>query len=568
MTAPEQPPTTLRPHGSSPQLRRGADGVARLYVNGVPFLMLAGELHNSSLSSSRFMDDVWPTMKAQSINTLLGAVTWEDVEPVEGHFDFAELDRVLQGAREHGMHLVLLWFGTYKNGISTYAPGWVKRDHKRFPRVQILQAGGVKKTIEMISPLSEEACAADARAFSALMAHLAKVDGAHSTVIMVQVENETGLLGDSRDRSYRANAAFAQPVPTSLLRYLSTTRVHSRFAARHSSIPSEGQHSWTSVFGEGTSADEAFMAHHISSYVGRVAAAGKHAYDIPLYTNTWLNFDGDPQSELDITGVPVVVGGGGKPGVYPSGGPCPHVLDIWRHNAPSLDFLAPDLYFHKYEMVCRHYTEQGNPLFIPEQRRDAFGARRVWLAYATYSALGTAPFGIDTGAEETGREYKLLAQTKSQLLATAPADRFGFFFDEEPSPGSTEKWTKVMGDYEVIVERCFVFGKPGPGGGMVLHQGDGTFLCVGRGFHVYFKSIRKEATFTGILRAKELEVAEDGSLRTLRILNGDETRSGEFLMMPNEDPDYGGFPIAVTIPARTCIAQVQPYYIAEAEEDR
>ncbi|KAG7139943.1 hypothetical protein HYQ46_013380 [Verticillium longisporum] len=537
-----------------------------LIVNGEPFLMLAGELGNSALSSARYMSEVWPAMRAQSINTLLGSVTWEDIEPREGHFDFSELDRVLASAREHNMHLVLLWFGTYKNGISTYALSWVKRDVKRFPRVQVLQAGGVKKTIEMVSPFSEEACAADCRAFSKLMRHLAQVDAEHNTVLMVQVENETGLLGDSRDRSHRANAAFEKPVPESLLKHLSTVDTHPTFKARYNNVPSSGDHSWSSVFGAGNNANEAFMAHHISTYVGRVAAAGKQHYDIPFYTNCWLNFD-DP-SELDTRDFPLVVGGGAAPGDYPSGGPCPHVLDIWRHNTPALDFLALDLYFHHYESVCKDYTQQGNPLFIPEQRRDANGARRSWLAFATYGALGTGPFGIDTGAEAFGREYKLLAQTQEHLLAAGPADRFGFFFDEEPSPGSTERWTKVIGDFEVIVERCFVFGKQSSGAGMVIHKGNGKFLAVGRGFHVYFKSVRPEATFTGILRAEEKEVTETGELRTLRVFNGDETRSGEFLMMPNDDPDYSGFPIAVTIPARTCIAELEAYWVAEAEEDR
>ncbi|EEY17153.1 glycoside hydrolase [Verticillium alfalfae VaMs.102] len=518
MTAFEDTPVIRAPSLSSdklPHLRRSENGNTNLIVNGKPFLMLAGELGNSALSSARYMSEVWPAMRAQSINTLLGSVAWEDIEPREGHFDFSELDRVLAGAREHNMHLVLLWFGTYKNGISTYAPSWVKRDVKRFPRVQILQAGGVKKTIEMVSPFSEEACAADCRAFSELMRHLAQVDAEHNTVLMVQVENETGLLGDSRDRSHRANAAFEKPVPESLLKHLSTVDTHPTFKARYSNIPSSGDHScWT----RGTF----------------------------------------PSSSVEAP----------RRGDYPSGGPCPHVLDIWRHNTPALDFLAPDLYFHHYESVCKDYTQQGNPLFIPEQRRDANGARRSWLAFATYGALGTGPFGIDTGAEAFGREYKLLAQTQEHLLAAGPADRFGFFFDEEPSPGSTERWTKVIGDFEVIVERCFVFGKQSSGAGMVIHKGKGKFLAVGRGFHVYFKSVRPEATFTGILRAEEKEVTETGELRTLRVFNGDETRSGEFLMMPNDDPDYGGFPIAVTIPARTCIAELEAYWIAEAEEDR
>jgi beta-galactosidase GanA len=122
-----------------PHLRRSVEGSVQLIVKGKPFLILPGELHNSSLSFAKFMSEVWPKMKSDHINTLLGSVTWEMIEPKEGHFDFSELDLVLQGAREHDMHLVLLWFGTYKNGLSTYAPGWVKRDPKRSPEFKFLK---------------------------------------------------------------------------------------------------------------------------------------------------------------------------------------------------------------------------------------------------------------------------------------------------------------------------------------------------------------------------------------------------------------------------------------------
>ncbi|TPX07213.1 uncharacterized protein E0L32_010916 [Thyridium curvatum] len=561
------PATQNQAYHEHPHLQRSDKGSVQLLVKGKPFLMLPGELHNSSLSSAKFMSQVWPKMKADHINTLLGSVTWEMIEPKEGHFDFKELDNVLEGAREHDMHLVLLWFGTYKNGLSTYVPAWVKQNPKRFPRVQVLEPGGVKRTLEMVTPLSDAACDADSRAFAALMRHLAEVDSQHQTVLMVQVQNETGVLGDSRDRSRRADKAFSEPIPGDLLRHLSHAHTHSRLRKRISSVPSSGSHSWESVFGPGSTADEAFMAHLISSYVGRVAAAGKGEYPIPLYTNTWLNIEGP--SELDFGGgVPVVVGGGHKPGIYPSGGPCPHVLDIWRFNAPSLDFLAPDLYFHDYETVCRSYTEQGNTLFIPEQRRDEHGSRKIWLAYATYGALGASPFGIDTGSNIIGREFKLLSQTKKYLLDAAPEDRFGFYFDEEPSEKKAEQWSRVFGDIEVIVERCFVFGAPGPGAGMIIHLGDSRFLLVGRGFHARFKAARKDATFGGILWGEEKEVDKDGNLQTLRVLNGDETRHGEFMMMPNDDPDYGGFPIAVTPGARTCIAEVKAYWIAEDNKDR
>jgi hypothetical protein len=558
--------TTTQGPKKLPHLARSSNGNTQLIVDGKPYLILGGELHNSSLSSAKFMDEVFPAMKAQSINTLLGAVSWEDIEPKEGQFDFTQLDGVLQGARRNGMRLVLLWFGTYKNGLSTYVPGWVKRDVKRFPRVQILKAGGVKKSLEMISPLSEECVTADSKAFAALMQHLAEVDGEKHTVIMVQVENETGLLGDSRDRSKKTDDAFKKPVPQELLKHLSGSNLHSRFKKRFPKIPTGGEHSWEDVFGAGEPANEAFMAYHLSKFVGRVAASGRKEYQIPLYANTWLNFE--DHSELELTGLPTVVGGGQVAGGYPSGGPCPHMLDIWRLNTPALDFLAPDLYIQNYELICQLYSENGNPLFIPEMRRDAPGARRLWLSLATYGALGIGPFGIDTLAHIVGREYKLISQVSSFLLAAAPEDRFGFFFDEEPLPNAKDKWTKIIGDYKVIIERCFVFGKQGPGAGMVIHLGAGKFLCVGRGFHVYFESVRKEATFTGILRAEEKEVGEDGVLHTLRVLNGDETRSGTFLMMPNDDPDYGGFPIAVTIPARTGIAEVEAYWVQEDEEDR
>ncbi|KAL4942373.1 hypothetical protein BDV06DRAFT_235463 [Aspergillus oleicola] len=558
-----------------PHLHHSDNGI-HLFVKDKPILLLPGELHNSSLSSARYMSTVWSEIKAQSINTLLGAVTWEMIEPLEGQFDFSELDKVILDAREHGIYLVLLWFGSYKNGISTYVPHWVKQDVERFPRVHVWdpEKGG-KRTIEMISPLSEEGWKADARAFGRLMEHIREIDEEHSTVVMVQVQNETGLLGDSRDRSVIAEESFKAAVPTDLLVHLSSFKnLHPRFTERYGErLPTEFNnnetYSWQDIFRPGTSADEAFMAYYISKYVGNVAEAGKKAYPIPLYTNTWLNFD-DP-SALDLHGYPIVVGGGARPGIYPSGGPCPHVSDIWRYNAPALDFVAPDLYFHDYEMVCRDYTiPSTNPLFIPEQRRDEHGSRRVWLAYATYGALGTSPFGVDTEATIVGREYKLLAQTSQYLLAAKPSQRMGFFFDDIPSSGERkgkEKWTRTFGNLEVIIERAFVFGKPGPGGGMIIQLGDENsyvFLVVGRGFQVRFRGIDKIVTFTGILGAWEKEVDEStGELSTLRALNGDETRSGEFLIMPNDEPDYGGFPIAVTIPARTCIAEVEAYTVAE-----
>jgi len=563
-----------------PHLRKTKTS-SQLVVHGEPFLMLSAELHNSTLSSAKYMSDdkVWENMKDMSINTLLGSVYWEQIEPVEGKFDFANLDAVIGDARKHDMHLVLLWFGSFKNALSTYAPAWVKRDVKRFPRVHALEAGGKTKTLELVSPFSEKAWEADAKAFAALMKHLKEIDTEHSTVLMVQVENETGLLGDSRDRSKVANRRFEEPISKDLLQHLkSHPNLHPEFLQRYSHIKEANFESatWKDVFGKEdvVDADEMFMADAFSRYVGKVAAAGKAQYPIPFYANVWLNFD-DP-SALDLSDIPVVVGGGEKAGIYPSGGPCPHTMDVWKYNAPALDFIAPDLYFHNYETTCKNYRHDDQPLFIPEQRRDENGARRVWLAYGTYLSLGCSPFGIDSlpaSESPVTRHYALIHSLRRQILdaqANRPEDMMGFFFDEfvEGQKVKEKAWTKDMGGFKVIVERAFVFGKPGPGAGMVIHQGDGKFLCVGWGFNIHFKSTNPKSTFTGILHAEEKEVnKETGELTALKWLGGDETRSGEFLIMPNEDPDYGGFPIAVTIPSRTMIAECWAYSVEEEEGD-
>ena len=527
--------------------------------------MLAGELHNSSLSSARYMADVWPALKNQGINTVLGSVSWEQIEPIEGMFDFSEVDKIILGARELDIHLVLLWFGAYKNALSTYTPPWVKKNSKRFPRARSIEAGGSRTILDVVTPLSMECAEADAKAFGKLLAYLKDFDADQSTVLMVQVENEPGVLGDSRDRSSLAETAFREPVPESLLRHLADNP-HPQFAKRFSNVPKGGRHSWEEAFGPGAPADEVFMAFHFSRYVEKVAASGKASYPIPLYANAWLNLG---LEDLDSSLVPnviskAVVAGGSRPGKYPSGGPCPHVLDVWRFGTPSLDFISPDVYFHDYETVCKDYTDKGNPLFFPEQRRDEHGARRIWLAFGTYGALGVSPFGIDTGPEAVGREYKLVSQVKDFILGAAPADRFGFYFDELQALSNVEKpWTRVFGDMEVMVERAFVFGKPGPGGGIVIRLAGDKFLLVGYGFQAKFKSVKKGVIFTGILSAKEMEVTEEGSLRPLRLLNGDETRGGSALVMPNEEPDHGEVPIATCIPARTGIAEVEVYILEE-----
>jgi hypothetical protein len=459
-------------------------------------------------------------------------------------------------------------------GISTYAPAWVKKNHRRFPRAKLRKAGGTLETADVVSIFHPEAREADAKAFGMLMRHLKEIDEAYSTVIMVQVENETGLLGDSRDGSPAANNKFSQPVPAELVEYLSTNweTLHQDLKINLKSFkPAKWLASWEQVFGKSQQTDELFMAYHYARYLNHVAAAGKKEYNIPLYTNVWQNYfghDGDNAS-------PVVAAGGGDPGDYPSGGGVSGVLDIWMEFASNLDFIAPDVYLNDYASSCAKYRHRDQPLFIPEQRRDEYGARRIWKAFGSYQALGTSPFGIDTLEPETSpftRHYGLL-QRVQQIVIDAqrrPGSSMGFFFDEIPADGLDPSPPTIgqFGAFEVRIERSFVFGKPGPGAGMCIHLSGDRFLLIGWGFQAVFRALSPKATFTGILRMEEKVVTdvEKGALKTCRHLNGDETRSGKFCIMPNEEPDYGGFPICVTIPARTMIAEVEVYSLEEEEE--
>lgn len=532
------------PARAAPHLR--AQGSAtQLVVDGAPFLVLGGELHNSSASSLSYLHPIWPRLAALGLNTVLATVSWELTEPEEGAFDFALVDGLLHEARRHGLRLVLLWFGSWKNGTSSYAPAWVKRDTRRFPRAAL----GDGTPVEVLSTLAEANWQADARAFAALTRHLRAVDGEAHTVIMVQVENEVGLLGDSRDRSAAAEAAFAAPVPPALLAHLErhaaelAPEVRERWRAGAAGA-------WEEVFGAGPATDELFMAWHYASYVERVAAAGKAEYDLPLFVNAWLN------AAAPLPGVPA---GGPLPGHYPSGGPLPHVLDVWQAGAPSISLLAPDIYFGDYEDWCRRYTRRGNPLFIPEMRRSAEGVRSMFAAVAEYGAIGVSPFAIDSldaPEDEPLRAcYALLRQLAPLVLAHQGTGAMAGFQLDAARP----RLVRQMGGYELEIELAHGFGARSEHGyGLIVATGPDTFVGAGYGFQVAFRPASPGPAQVGILAVDEGEL-RDGRWVPGRRLNGDETASGTRWSFPPPVPVAGLLPL---LGAGTGIARCTLYRFA------
>jgi hypothetical protein len=518
VTEPSAPP-------AAPHLRRQGSAT-QLVVDGAPFLIIGGELHNSTSSELTALQPVWERLVGIGINTVLAAVSWELVEPNEGHFDCTLVDGLIAQARQHGLRLILLWFGSWKNGASTYVPLWVKRDYRRFPRAR-RQDGLAAEVLSLFADANRQA---DASAFATLLRHIRDVDGAHHTVIMVQVENEVGLLGDTRDRSTAAQAAFAAPVPRDLLDDLAAHRdelwptLRERWEAH--GWTTEG--SWEEIFGASPETDELFMAWHYARYIDAVAAAGKAEYDLPMFVNAWLNA---------VVALPGLPAGGKTPGDWPSGGALPHTMDVWLAGTPHIDLLCPDIYFGDFFDWCQQYTRRGNVLFIPEMDRTAIGARNGFFAIARHDAIGMSPFGIDSlESPEDGplmRSYRLLRQLAPLILDhQGRGTMVGFVLDAERPTVRYE-----LGGYELEIATLRSFGGPTqPGYGLVISMGPDTFIGAGYGFRVSFRPTTPGPTQVG-LGAVDEGTFVAGQWVAGRRLNGDERQGWSFpLAVPAAAP--------------------------------
>lgn len=510
---------------SVPHLRRQGTAT-QLMVDGRPFLVLGGELGNSAATTLESMEPVWPRLVKLNLNTVLVPAYWDLIEPREGEFDFALIDGLIQEAREHHLRLVFLWFGSWKNSMSCYAPGWVKTDQQRFPRAQGKNGSG----LEILSPFSDANVEADARAFAALMRHLREVDGQRHTVVMVQVENEIGMIPEARDHSAIADERYQQQVPQQLMDYLVAHRkkLIPEFRDMWQAAGSKESGTWEDVFGTGDQTEEIFMAWYFAKYAERVAAAGKTEYPLPTFVNAALirpNY---------------------RPGQYPSAGPLPHVMDVWRAGVPSIDFLAPDIYFPNFVEWCRKYQRTGNPLFIPETYRGSRSAANVFYAIGQHDAIGVSPFAIDqiTDPEEQplAASYDLLRQLSPVILANQGRGTMAGVAPDMSFDGSrvTTEQQVNLGDYTLHVtfeQRAEPVDVPGldPGqslsGGLIISEGPNEYLIAGTGLIVTFAPNSPGDPQAGIESVEEGHYA-DGQWVVQRWLGGDETHQGRHVRIP------------------------------------
>ncbi len=506
--------------GQEPPHLEKRGGVTQLIVQGQPWLVLGCELGNSTSSSRAFLAPYWQKLKDAGVNTVLAVVSWEQTEPVEGQFDFSVVDHLLEDARSNNMKLALLWFGSWKNGITSYTPTWVKRDTHRFPLAQTPDG----KPLPILTTLGDESCKADAKAFAAMMAHLKKVDAQQQTVVMIQMENEVGLHGHPRDYCPLAEAAYKGQVPKALTDWLSTHRdsllPETRKAWEAGGCKTEG--TWQEVFSPADRAAEIFMAWHYASYMDRITEAGKQEYELPTFVNAWIVQPEDT-----------------RPGNYPSGGPQAQNHDIWRAAAPHIDILSPDIYLNDFPWQLALYARSGNPVFIPESRSGQYGAANAAYAIGAEGAIGYSPFGFERNCNDdvnaTFRSFYQKVGKITPMVLEAQADgRIGAAWLKGDNPMRV-KDTISLGDVHIVCELISSGmrngGAPQLTGGtydpeaigyaIAIRQDDENYLFLGSNVRITFLPATGKG-IVGLAKVTEGDFDEQGQWQEGRWLNGDE----------------------------------------------
>jgi hypothetical protein len=464
----------------------------QLMVDNKPFLMIAGEVHNSSASTVEYMKPLFPKLKKMNLNSVFVTLAWEQFEPKEGTYDYTLVNAIIKNAKENNLKVCLLWFASWKNGESSYTPMWVKKDTKRFFRVKTKEG----KKIETMSPFCEATKKADTKAFAALMKHIKEVD-TDQTVILMQPQNEVGMFQDI-DYNDISLELFEKEVPKTLMDYLKKNKknLETYITKAWSKNKYKTKGTWKEIFGDTPEAKTFFTTWQYATYINNVAKAGRAEYNLPMMVNSWI-----VQKPEDL------------PGVYPNGGPVSRVIDIWKAAAPDIDIQSPDIYLENFKEIVAMYHREDNPLLVPESTSEV---GRAFYAFGEHDAICYSPFGIEDAADNFlfTKSYEVLTEVQHLIKKHQGTGNMVGILKE----GNETFRDVFMGDYKVKV----MYEKPNePSFGIIIQEDNNEFIVIGMNMSIYFTSeVKKNIGYIG----QALEGRFENEMWvTNRMMNGDET---------------------------------------------
>jgi beta-galactosidase GanA len=491
----------------------------QLIVDNKPFLILGGELGNSTATTTENMKSVWPKLKTMNLNTVLVPVYWELIEPQEGKFDFSLYQNLILEARENDMKIVFLWFGSWKNSMSSHAPDWIKLNQEKFPRVK----DHTGRSQEILSSFSENVLQADKKAFENLMQFIKDFDSSERTVIMIQVENEIGMLPSARDYQNLANEAFSKNVPREFIQYLQKNKEQlvPEFLNIWKSNGYKTTGNWEEIFGKGLHTDEIFMAYFYAKFTNIITEAAKKIYPLPMFVNAALNKAGR------------------EPGNYPSAGPLPHLMDVWKAAGNAVDFLSPDFYNPDFKHWCDLYTRQGDLLFVPEHVFDNTVAAKALFTIGHYEGLGFSPFSIESTSkpeeEPLGKMYALIKELTPLIITNQGQEKIkGVLLSKSDNETITR-----LGKYEFTCKHDYTLSwTPGArteiwpmGSAIIIQTAENEFYVAGTGVVITVKSVENKNINVGLLKVDEGNFINNKWV-IKRHLNGDQTHQGRHVNIP------------------------------------
>ena len=508
-------------------------GEGLFWGNGKEFFPLGLQCCNSSAYSRMEMERFWQCVDRTGVNSVEIPVYWEEFEKEEGKFDYKLLEEHVDQAKQHRVKLLLVWFGTWKNGTSKFAPQWVRNQRNRFTRV--ISYEGIETNI--LSPYCRENLEADKKAFVKLAEYAQKVNEkeADNVIIGIQVENEPGMMMRGyRDHSQEADIWFNGEIPEKVKTLLKTKDM-GEVTDNWKKSGQLDNGTWKEVFGR--YAEEYFSVYGIASYINEIAEAGKEITSLPFSVNVWVDRVGWDEPGAD----------------YPAGGPVSKVLGLWKALTPAIDVIGLDNYklaLSEYCMDCQGYAKYGNPLFLPETHAwEPASSRNMFWALGKYKTQGIFFFGPEAMIDEDGHvraksvdvwnSLKAMTSLQSVFRRMQKECDIQVIYQEEDAIEQRivmdDTYIRIgFNSYERTDYHHGYFDTPcGYGKGLLIRENQRTFYAVGDSFCLSIRGNRDAVYFRQKMdKYVDYECVEEGYFdregrwQMTRIRNGDESDYG------------------------------------------